>query len=623
MLKKRKEITKVSSSITPTSSPAEPTFPSGKTIPTTIMAGTVTPFIGILVSPLLISKTEAISSIPKTTFSSFLSTAQQSSQKYQATTLGIFPGITNSSLSTVSSGKVIALTNTYSRTAAPESVLSSTLENLHASLNIQISPSLTGFKSTPGSTKSVKTTIYHSSNTEKKTSSSENTSTAELTSAMSVNTPVSYPPWIPSGSTSPSLTSVLVSPQSTEAKFSTPKTSLPPMSQTVEFPVLQTRTTSSNTQSLLLTSWNTPTAEDSQFSASTTAYVPTSNKKQTESPYVSTESLSTFPVSQTGLVPGDIMAMSSISTTGTLPTLGMSESPSLSISSKSIPVTLADIKHTFEKTTTSVTPGTTLPSNISDAASESIISKASTSPMLTWILSSLPSGSPLATRSNTHIIFSSPEEVLKSTFLTSDITPTHPLTNFTIGPFAGVSAVLIETTPTPTVGDITVGFPSPFPVSIKITDDSTYISKSSGAFSRITVTANSRTVPQAPSFSRISKSPPVDHTPSVGAMFLPSPTTTSAWSRIPAAPAPTTLVLPKPTQESLLNIAATTSTATGAPFPLISTGVTHPFTANVSSLPSSSFETGWPDSTPSFLSTETSTYLLPLIPKVCSAMDVA
>ncbi|KAB0343681.1 hypothetical protein FD754_020607, partial [Muntiacus muntjak] len=538
------EITKVSSSITPTSSPAEPTFPSGKTIPTTIMAGT------------------AISSIPKTTFSSILSTAQQSSQRYQATTLGIFPGITNSSLSTVSSGKVIALTNTYSRTVAPESVLSSTLENLHASLNIQFSPSLTGFKSTPGSTKS----------------------------AMSVNTPVSYPPWIPSGSTSPSLTSVLVSPQSTETKFSTPKTSLPPMSQTVEFPVLQTRTTTSNTQSLLLTFWNTPTAEDSQFSASTTAYVPTSNKKQTESPYVSTESLSTFPVSQTGLVPGDVMAMSSISTTGTLPTLGMSESPSLSISSKSIPVTLADIKHTFEKTTTS----------------------ASTSPMLTWILSSLPSGSPLATRSNTHIISSSPEEVLKSTFLTSGITPTHPLTNFTIRPFAGVSAVL-ETTPTPTVGGITAGFPSPFPVSIKITDDSTYISKSSEAFSRITVTANSRTVPQAPSFRRMSKSPPVDHTPSVGAMFLPSPTTTSAWSRIPAASAPTTLVLPKPTQESLLNIAATTSTATGAPFPLISTGVTHPFTANVSSLPSSSFETGWPDSTPSFLSTETST--LPIVVK--------
>ncbi|XP_055421492.1 adhesion G-protein coupled receptor G4-like [Bubalus kerabau] len=413
------EITKVSSSITPTSfsSPAEPTFPSGKTIPTTVMAGTVTPFIGIPVSPLLSSKnTEPISSIPKTTFSSFLSTAQQSSQRYQGTSLGIFPGITNSSLSTVSSGKVTALINTHSRTGAPESVLSSTLENLHTSLNIQISPSLTGFKSTPGSTKSVKITIYHSSNTEKKTSSSENTSTAELTKgAMSVNTPLSYPPWIPSGTTSPSSTLVLFSPQSTEAKFSTPKTSLPPMSQRVESPFLQTRTTSSNAQSLLLTSWNTPTAEDSEFSASTTAHVSTSHKKQTESPYVSLESLSTFPVSQTGLVLGDVMAMSSISTTGTLPTLGMSESPSLSISSKSIPITLADIKHTFEKTTTSVTPGTTLPSNISDAASESIISKAAASPMLTWILSSLPSGSPLATRSNTlHIISSSSEEIVSS-----------------------------------------------------------------------------------------------------------------------------------------------------------------------------------------------------------------
>lgn len=107
------------------------------------MAGTVTPFIGIPVSRLLSSKnTEAISSIPKTTFSSFILTAQQSSQRYQGTTLGIFPGITNSSLSTVSSGKVTAFTNTYSRPGAPESVLSSTLENLHTSLNIQISPSL-------------------------------------------------------------------------------------------------------------------------------------------------------------------------------------------------------------------------------------------------------------------------------------------------------------------------------------------------------------------------------------------------------------------------------------------------------------------------------------------------
>ncbi|XP_057573541.1 adhesion G-protein coupled receptor G4 [Hippopotamus amphibius kiboko] len=608
------EITEVSSRIIPTSfsSPTEPTFPSVKTIPTTIMAGIVTTFVSTPASPLPSSKnTEALSSIPKTTFSPLLSTSRQSSQGYEATTLGIFSGITNSSPSTVSSGKVTALTNTYPRTATPESVLSSTpSENLHTSLNIQVSPSLAGFKSTPGLTKCVKATTYHSSNTEKKTSLSESTLTSKLTKgATSAHAPVSYPPWIPSSTDPPSLTSFVFSPQSTEAEFSTPKTSLPPTSQIVEFPVLRTRTTSSNTQPLLMTSGNTPTAEDSQLSTSTTAHASTPNKVETESPSLVPESLSTFTATQTGLVSGGVMAMSSISTTGILPTSGMSESPSLSISSRSIPTTLADIKHTFEKTTTSVTPGTTLPSNPSGAASESIISKAATSPMLTRILPSLPSGSPLATIFNTpHILFSSPVEVSKSTFLTSDMTPTLPFTNFTTRPFAGVSAILTKTTPSPTVGSITTGFPSSFPMSIKITDDSTYISKSPEAFSRIALTANSRTVSQAPSFSRMSKSPPTtDHTLSIGAMLLSSPTTTSAWSRIPAASASPTLVLPKFTQDSLLNIATTTSTATGAPFPLISTGVTHPSTATVSSLPSSSFEAIWLDSTPSFLSMETST----------------
>ncbi|KAB0388560.1 hypothetical protein E2I00_007733 [Balaenoptera physalus] len=529
----------------------------------------------------LSKNTEAISSIPKTTFSPFLSTTRQPSQGYEATTLGIFSGITNSSLSTVSSGKVTVLTNTCSRIAAPESVLSSTpSENPHTSLNIQVSPSLTGFKSTPGPTKNDFLVRKYFNSRDKRCH------VCECTCFI------------------PSLDSI-----HTEAEFSTPKTSFPPTSQMVEFPVLRTRTTSSNTQSLLMTSWSTPTAEDSQFPTSTTAHVSTPNKMETESPCLVPESLSKFTASQTGLVSGGVMAMSSISTTGILPTLGMSESPSLSISSRSVPTTLADIKHTFEKTTTSVTPGTTLPSNPSGAASGSIISKATTSPMLTWILSSLPSGSPLATISNTpHVISSSPVEVSKSTFLTSDITPTHPLTNFRTQPFAGISALLTKTTPSPTVGSITTGFPSSFPMSVKITDDSTYISKSPEAFSRITLTAKSRTVSQAPSFSRMSKSPPtIDHTRSIGAMLLPSPTTTSAWSRIPAASASPTLVLPKPTQDSVLNIATTTSTATGAPFPLIPTGVTHPSTATVSSLPSSSFETTWPDSTPSFLSMETLT----------------
>nr|XP_044619151.1 adhesion G-protein coupled receptor G4 [Equus asinus] len=154
------EMTEVSSRITPASlsSPTEPTFPSVKTVPTTIMAGIVTPFVGTTSSSLLSSKnTEAVFSIPKTTFSPLLSTPQQSSQGDEATTLGILSGITNGSLSPVSSGRVTALTNTYSRTAAPESVfLSTPSDNLHTSLNIQVSPSLTSFKSTPGPTKIVK-----------------------------------------------------------------------------------------------------------------------------------------------------------------------------------------------------------------------------------------------------------------------------------------------------------------------------------------------------------------------------------------------------------------------------------------------------------------------------------
>ncbi|XP_074215369.1 adhesion G-protein coupled receptor G4 [Camelus bactrianus] len=614
------EITDVSSRITPTSfsSSTDPAFPSVKTIPTTIMAEIVTPFIGTTASSLLSSKNiEAISSIPKTTFSPFLSTTQQLPQGDEATTLGILSGISNSSLATVNNGKVTALTNTYSRPVDSESVLSSTpSENLHTSLNIQVSPSLTSFKSTPGPTKSVKATIYLSSNTEKTTSLSENTSTAELTKdAMSVNTPVSYPPWIPSSTTPPSLTSLLFSPHSPEAEFSSPKTSLPPTSQMVEFPVLGTRTSSSNTQLLLTTSWNTPTA---QFSISSATHVPTPSKMETESSYPVPETLSTLTASQTGLVSGDVMAMSAVSTRGILPTLGLSESPSLSISSRSILTTLADIKHTFEKTTTSVTPGTTLPSHPSGAPSGSIISKVTTSPMLTWILSSLPSGSPLATMSNApHMITSSTEEVPKSTVLTSDITPTHPFTNITILPFAGLSAIPTRTIPTPVVGSLTTGFPTSFPMSIKITDDSANISKSPEEFSRITVTADSRTVSQPLFFSRMSKSPPtIDYTLSVGSMLLPSSTATSAWSRIPAASASPTLVLPKPTQDSLLNTAAMTSTATGASFPLIPTGVTHPSTATVSSLPFSSFETTWLDSTPSFLSTETLTSPIAAMAKV-------
>lgn len=375
------EMTEMSSQITRTSfsSPTKATYPSVKTIPTTLTAGEVTPFVGTTDSFLLSSEnTEAMSSIPKTTFSPFLSTSPQSFQEDEATTLGILTGITNTPLSTVSSGRVTILTNTYSRTAAPKSVISSiSSDSLHTPLNIQVSQYLTSFKSTPRPTRSIKATTFFSSKTKKMTSLSENTSSAELTKgATSVNTPVSYHPCTPSSATLLSF-KTFFSPHSTKAEFS-------PTSQMVEFPVLGTRTTPSNTQSLLMTSWNIPIAEDSQFPIFTTTHVPTPKKMETETPYLVPGSLSTFTASKTGLVSGNAMAISSISTSGILPTWGMSASPSLSISSRTIPTTSVDIKQTFGKTTISVTPGTTLRSNPSCATSGSIIPKNTTSPMLTW-----------------------------------------------------------------------------------------------------------------------------------------------------------------------------------------------------------------------------------------------
>ncbi|XP_040324498.1 adhesion G-protein coupled receptor G4 [Herpailurus yagouaroundi] len=588
------EVTEVSSRITPTSSssPTESTFPSVKTIPTTIMAGIAPPSVGTTASSLLSSRnTEAISSIPKTTFSPFLATTHQSSQNETAT-LGILPGTTKDSLSPVSSSTVTALTNTSSGTDALESVFSSTPSgHPHTSSSIQVPPSLTSFKSTPGYTKRVKATTYLSSNTEKKTSWSENTSTAEPTKgARSVKTPVSYSPWTPSIATPPSLTSLLFSPHRMEAKFSTPKTVLPLTSQMVEFPVLGTRTTPSNTQPLLMTSWNTPTAKGSQFPIFTSTHVPTPHKTETEIPYLVPGSLSTFAAPQTGLVSGDVMAKPSISTSGFLPTLGMSDSPS-SISSRSIPITLADTKHTFEKTATSVTLGTTLPSNHSGATSGSILSKAPSSPTLAWILSTLPSGSPLSTVSSTpHIVTSSTVKLSESTSLTSDRTSTRSFTNFTTPSFATVRTALPETTPTPAVGSISTGFPTSLPVSVKLTDNSLYVSKSPEASSRTTATANSKTVSQPLPSSKMSSSPPAtDHSQSISSMLLPSHAVTSARSRIPAVSA---------------------SSTTGGSLPLTSTGVTPLPPATVPSLLSSSPETIWLDSTPSFRSMETSTSLI-------------
>ncbi|XP_010387412.2 adhesion G-protein coupled receptor G4 isoform X2 [Rhinopithecus roxellana] len=605
------EMIEVPSRITPTTflSPTEPTFPFVKTVPTTIMAGIVTPFVGTTAFSLLSSKnTGAISSIPKTTFSPFLSATQQSSQADEATTLGILSGITKRSLSTVNSGMGVAHTNTYSRTTAPENMFSPThADSLHTSFNIQVSPSLTSFKSTSGATKNVKTTTtYLSSNTRKMTSLLEKTSLTNH--ATSLNAPVSYTPWTPSSATPPSLASFLYSPHSSEAEFSTLETSPPPTSQMVEFPVLGTRITSSNTQPLLMTSWSIPTAEGSQFPISTTIHVPTSNGMETETLHLVHGPLSTFTASQTGLVSKDVMAISSIPVSGILPTYRLSENPSLSTPLRAITPTLADVKHTFEKMTTSVTPGTTLPSVLSGATSGSVISKATTSPILTRFLSSLPSGSPLATVSNVpHVMTSSTVEESKSTFLTSDMISVHPFTNLTTLPSATMSTIPTQTIPTPTLGGITTGFPTSLPMSIKVTDDVVYISTYPEASSGTTVTANPRTVPHPSSFSRKTMShSTTDHTLSIGSMPLPSSTITSSWSRIPAASSPSTLIIPKPTLDSLLNIMTTKTTVPGASFPLISTGVTHPSTATVSSPISSFFETTWLDSTPSFLSMEAS-----------------
>uniref|UniRef100_M3XS52 Adhesion G-protein coupled receptor G4 n=1 Tax=Mustela putorius furo TaxID=9669 RepID=M3XS52_MUSPF len=610
-------MTEVSSRITPTSfsSLTQSNFPSVKTIPTTVMAGIATPSIGTTALRVELGSrnTEAISSIQTTTFSPFRSTTQQSSQRDETTALGILSGTMNGSFTPRGSSTVTALTDTYSRTAALESVLSSTpSDNLHTSLNIQVSPSLTSLKSTSGPTERVKATTYLSSSTEKMTSLSENASAAGLTKGTtSVDTPVSHPPWTPSITMAPSLTSFLSSPRSTKAKLSTSETFFPLTTQMVEFPVLGTRITSGNTQSLLMTSWNTPTAKGSQFPISTSTHISTPRKVETETPYLVPGSLSTSTPSQTGLVSGDVTAKSSISMSGILPTSGMSDSPSPPTSSRSTPITLADIKHTLEKTATLMTPGNTLAWTPSGATSGSVLSEAAISSTLAWILPVLPPASLPATVSGTpHTVTSSPVEVSKSSFLTSDTMPARSFTNFTTLPIAAISTALTQTTLEPTVSSITTGFPVSLPISIKITADGAYISKSPEASSRTSVAANSRTVSQPLPFSRMSRSPPATHhTLSISSELPPSPMGTSAWSRIPAASVSPSLVLPKPTLDPLPNITTTTLTATTALFPLTSTGVTHPSTASVSSLLSSSSETARLESTSSFLLMETVTSL--------------
>ncbi|XP_063101669.1 adhesion G-protein coupled receptor G4 [Cavia porcellus] len=536
------EMTEVSSKITPTSisSPTEATFVSMIPVPTTNMAGAVTSVVDTTASSLLSSK------------------------------------------------------NT-------ETLLSSTSDNHHTSLNIQVSPSWTNFRSMPGPTESIKaTTTYLSSNTGKMIYLLENTSLTTTFRSATSDDLVLYPSWTPSSETTPSLTSLLYSSSGSEAEFSTPKSS--PTSQVVGFPVVGTRITSSNTQSLLMTSWNTHRAEDSQFPLSTPAHNPTLNKMETETIQLVPGSLSMLAASGTSLVSTDALAASLSSTSGILPTLGISESPSLSTSLRALPTSWHDIKHTFDKTTTFITPGSTVP------PSPSLISKTTTSPILTWILSSLPPGSSQMTVSKVpHAVASSMVEASKSTLPASDMA-TYTFTNFTKLPFATGRTVLTKITSIPTLGSTTSGSPTSLPMSTRVTDIRMHSLTSPETTSRTIMTDNSRTAFKPPSFSGMSVSPSItNRTVSFGSMPLPSATKISAWSKTPATSSPTSLILPKSILDSLINVTTATSTPTGTSSSFMSTGVAHSSTDVVSSLISLSFETTWLDSAFSFLTTEAMT----------------
>ncbi|XP_040599843.1 adhesion G-protein coupled receptor G4 [Mesocricetus auratus] len=542
------------------SSPTELDFSSMKTIPTIIMARTLTSVIGATPSPLLSPKnTEALSFIPKTTFSSLLSTTQKSSQENEATTLDILPGITNNSLPTESNDGVTELINPYSRTTIPANGLSSTpSDSFYTSLNIQVSPSLTNFKGTSRPTESVKSTLtYLSHNIVKMTSLSENILvTSEPTkSSTCVNTSVFYPSWTQSTATPPSLTSFIHSPHSTEAKF-------PLMSQMTEFPARGTRVTSTTTQSLLTTSRNTPIGEDSQFPVFTTNIM-TQNRMETETPHFSPGTLST---SQIGLVSRDITVMPSIFTSEKLPNLGLSENTSLSISSIFLPTTLAAISR-------------------------------ATSP--TWSLSSLSSDSLTSVSNPPHLLISPAGEMTESTFLASDTIATSP--NFTTLPFSDGSTIPTPRTPVAPLGIITDDSLTSLPVSTKPKGGSPHTSTSLESSPRNTVAENSRTVSEPMSFSRMSVTPSIsNHNIPTSSLSVSSPTKTFVWSKVPATLESHTLIPPQSTLESFMNITTTTSTALGPSFPLMSTETTHTSTATGSSLISLSFKTTWIDSTFSF-----------------------
>uniref|UniRef100_A0ABK0LVV3 Adhesion G protein-coupled receptor G4 n=1 Tax=Rattus norvegicus TaxID=10116 RepID=A0ABK0LVV3_RAT len=565
------------------SSPIQRDFLSMKTIPTISVTGTMTSVKSATPSSLPSSKnTEAISSIPKTRFSPLLSTAQQLSQENEASTLDLLPGITKSFLVTSSGGGVTELVNTHSRATVPTSGLSSTpSDSVYTSLNIQVSPSLTNFKGTHRPTESVKPTPTHLFLDTGKT----NVLSSELTKSSScVTAPVFHPSGTETSTTLPSSTSHLYSPHSAKATF-------PLASQMTEFPAWATRITPSIAQALLTTSRNTPGVEDSHFPVFTTN-VMTPNRTEAETLHFPSGTLSTSTTSQIGWGSRDVTAMPSIFTSENLPSLGVSESPSLSISSTFPPTTLTAALHTLEETAMPVTPGTTL------SAKPSVISKA-TSP--TWSLASLPSDFQTSV-STPQLLASSSGEMSESTLPASDTITTSP--NFTMGPLSDGSAIPTQATSAATLGIATPDSLTSLPLSAKARDDSLRTSTSLEPSSRTSVAVNSTAMSEPVSFS---VSPITRHDLSMGSLTVSSPTNTSVWSEVPATSESHTLIPSKSALDPVMSITTKTSTAVGASFPLMSSKMTHPSTATGFSLVSSSFETTWMDSIFSFVFTQTST----------------
>ncbi|XP_052027624.1 adhesion G-protein coupled receptor G4 [Apodemus sylvaticus] len=407
--------------------------------------------------------------------------------------------------------------------------------------------------------------------------------TSELTkSSPCVTAPVLHPLRTQTSTALPSLPSHLYSPHGTKAKF-------PFASQMAEYSTQATSITPTIVQALLTTAGNTRRVDDSHFPVFTTK-VKTPNRMEVETLQFPSGTLPTSTTSQMGLVSRNATVMPSIVISESFP-----QSTSLSVSSTLSPTILAAILHTFEKTATPVTPGTTLSSD------PSVISRA-TSP--SWSLSSLPSDSQ-ASVSTLQLLTSG--EMSESTFLASDMIATY--SNFTMALLSDESATIpTQATSVTTHGTITADPLTSLPISARNKDDSLHTSTFLESSSRTTLADSSKTMSEPMSFRRMSISPSITSDDlSIGSLSVSSPTNTYLWSKAPATSESHNLFPSKSTLDSVINIATTTSTAIGTSFPLMSTEMTHPSTATGFSSVSSSFETPWMDSIFSSLFTQPST----------------